>query len=72
MLVAMAGVVGAGAGRARWTPVAGQSLAEPAEIHSANGVLTARLFADERTIDVAGDQVAARVYNGSFTGPTCS
>ena len=30
MLVVMAGVVTAGAGRARWTPVAGQPLAEPA------------------------------------------
>jgi suppressor of ftsI len=70
VLVVMAGMVTAGAGRMRWTPVAGQPFSEPAEIHSSGGVLTARLVADEEVIDVAGDRATARVYNGSFTGPT--
>ena len=70
MLVLMASVVAAGAGRAAWTPQSGKPFSEPAEIHSHNGVLTATLRAQAKTIQVAGDSVAARVYNGSFTGPT--
>jgi suppressor of ftsI len=70
MLVVMAGVVGASAGRTRWTPESGRPFSEPAEIHSHGGVLTAKLTASVKAIQVAGDTVTARVYNGSFTGPT--
>jgi FtsP/CotA-like multicopper oxidase with cupredoxin domain len=70
VLVVMAGVVGAGAARSRWTPEPGHPFSEPAEVHSRNGVLTVTLTADVETLDVAGDTVTARVYNHSFTGPT--
>jgi FtsP/CotA-like multicopper oxidase with cupredoxin domain len=68
MLVVMAGVVSASVGR--WTPVSGKPFSEPQEIHSQGGVLTATLTAESKRIQVAGDAVLARIYNGSFTGPT--
>jgi FtsP/CotA-like multicopper oxidase with cupredoxin domain len=52
-------------------PVAGQdAFPEPSEIASQNGVLHAHLTAAEQQIELAGTPVAARVYNGSFVGPT--
>ncbi len=58
-------------GRAsRWSPVAGSPFDEPPVLHSRDGELHATLTASERTIEVAGSPVKARVYNGLFTGPT--
>ncbi len=70
VMVLLTAVVAAGVVRSRWTPQSGRPFSEPPSIHSHGGVLRATLWASDRTIDVAGDSVTARVYNGSFTGPT--
>jgi FtsP/CotA-like multicopper oxidase with cupredoxin domain len=70
VLVLLAAIIGAGAAGLRWTPHGDQPFSEPAGIHSHGGVLTAQLVAETKQIEVAGDSVTARVYNGSFTGPT--
>ena len=52
-------------------PAAGQeTFPEPSEIVSKNGVLQAKLTAEEQQIELAGTPVSARVYNGAFVGPT--
>jgi suppressor of ftsI len=52
-------------------PAAGQeTFPEPAEMVSENGVLQAKLTAEEQQIEIAGTPVSARVYNGAFVGPT--
>src|SRR6266567_6035546 len=43
---------------------------QPKEVHSHDGVLAVTLVAEERTVQVSGDSVLARVYNGAMTGPT--
>lgn len=48
----------------------GANLAEPMEIRAVDGVLRATLTAEEREIDLAGQQIMARVFNGAFVGPT--
>jgi suppressor of ftsI len=65
--LAQAGVRPAASG---WNPVAGLPLQEPPRIASSGGVLKATLTAREQQITVSGDQLTARVYNGSITGPT--
>ncbi|HEX9376026.1 MAG TPA: multicopper oxidase domain-containing protein [Actinomycetota bacterium] len=74
MLVLIAAVangsVTAGGRAGRWTPVAGSPFDQPPVFHSSDGELHATLTAAERTIEVAGSPVKARVYNGLFTGPT--
>ena len=49
---------------------AGADLAEPQEIRAVDGVLRATLTAEEREVDVAGQRILARVFNGGFVGPT--
>lgn len=70
MLALLTVVVGAGVAGTAWTPHSGSPFSEPREIHSRNGVLTATLTAESKQIQVAGDTVTARVYDGAFTGPT--
>ena len=70
LLVLLTAIVATGLSRVRWTPQSGQPFAEPASIHSHGGVLTATLTAESIPIQVAGDTVTARVYDGAFTGPT--
>ena len=43
---------------------------EPTELRAADGVLQATLTAEEQEIDIAGQPILARVFNGSFVGPT--
>src|SRR4051794_32107726 len=70
IVVLLAAVVAAGGRIREWTPHPGQPFSEPNEIHSRNGVLSTTLTAESKQIQVAGDSVTARVYDGSFTGPT--
>jgi suppressor of ftsI len=70
VMVLLAAMVAAGASRMRWTPQSGQAFSEPREVHSHDGVLDVTLKAQTKAIQVAGDTVTARVYDGSFTGPT--
>ena len=73
LLLLLAGLVasgGASARSGRWQPKAGSPFLQPPEIHSVSGVLHVTLTAAERTVDVAGSRMRARVYNGMFTGPT--
>jgi FtsP/CotA-like multicopper oxidase with cupredoxin domain len=53
---------GAAAGQAEY--------AEPPEIRAVDGVLRATLVAEEREIEIAGQRVQARVFDGAFVGPT--
>jgi FtsP/CotA-like multicopper oxidase with cupredoxin domain len=43
---------------------------EPTELRAVDGVLRATLTAEELQIDVAGERVRARVFNGAFVGST--
>jgi suppressor of ftsI len=43
---------------------------EPTEMRAADGVLRATLIAEERAVDIAGQSIQARVFNGAFVGPT--
>ena len=43
---------------------------EPTELRAADGVLRATLIAEEQEIEIAGQPILARVFNGSFVGPT--
>jgi FtsP/CotA-like multicopper oxidase with cupredoxin domain len=52
------------------SPAASTPLREPAVIASHDGVLRATLVAERRAVQVAGRNVWANVYNGSFVGPT--
>ena len=44
--------------------------AEPTEMRAVDGVLRATLTAEEQAIDIAGQRITARVFNGMFVGPT--
>lgn len=44
--------------------------AQPTEVRSESGVLRATLTAEERAIELGGQQIMARVYNGAFVGST--
>jgi len=44
--------------------------AEPIELRATEGILRATLTAAEQEIDLDGQRVMARVYNGAFVGPT--
>jgi suppressor of ftsI len=43
---------------------------EPTELRAVDGVLRATLTAEEQEVDIAGQPIQARVFNGSFVGPT--
>jgi suppressor of ftsI len=43
---------------------------EPTELRAVDGVLRATLTADEQEVEIAGQPILARVFNGSFVGPT--
>jgi suppressor of ftsI len=43
---------------------------QPTELRAVEGVLQATLTADEQEIDLAGQRITARVFNGAFVGPT--
>jgi suppressor of ftsI len=44
--------------------------AEPIEIRAVDGVLRATVTAEAREIELAGQRITARVFNGAFVGPT--
>ncbi len=48
----------------------GRPLVEPAVYASHHGVLNVTLVASQKRVTIAGRQVLAKVYNGSFTAPT--
>ncbi|MDQ3875713.1 MAG: multicopper oxidase family protein, partial [Actinomycetota bacterium] len=48
----------------------GESLANPPQLVSENGVLRATLTAEEDKVTVSGREVTARTYNGQFMPPT--
>ena len=52
--------------------VAGAPLREPAVYRSHDGVLNVTLVASSRVVRIAGRQVVAKVYNGSWVAPTLS
>jgi suppressor of ftsI len=52
------------------TTVAQTEFPEPAELRSVDGVLRATLTAEEREVEIAGQPIRGRVFNGSFVGPT--
>ena len=63
-LVAAVDLLGPGA-------IAAQAeFAEPTELRAADGVLRATLTAEEQEIELAGQSILARVFNGAFVGPT--
>src|SRR5215204_4452527 len=43
---------------------------EPSEIRAVDGVLRATLTAEEREVEIAGQPIRGRVFNGAFVGPT--
>ena len=43
---------------------------EPTELRAVDGVLRATLTAEEREVEIAGQPIRGRVFNGSFVGPT--
>jgi FtsP/CotA-like multicopper oxidase with cupredoxin domain len=43
---------------------------EPTELRAVDGVLRATLTAEEQEIEIAGQSILARVFNGTFVGPT--
>jgi suppressor of ftsI len=43
---------------------------EPMEMRVVDGVLRATLTAEEREVEIAGQPIRGRVFNGSFVGPT--
>jgi suppressor of ftsI len=51
-------------------PAGGAPLREPTVYASYHGVLNITLVASEKTVEVAGQQVLAKVYNGSYAAPT--
>lgn len=53
----------------RWSPVKG-SFEEPTQLYSEDGTLEVTLTADEQIVEAAGSPIRARVYNGSYLGPT--
>ena len=58
------------ANNARLAAVSGHPLAQPAVYASRHGVLNITLVASEKRVQVAGQMVLAKVYNGSFVAPT--
>jgi FtsP/CotA-like multicopper oxidase with cupredoxin domain len=48
----------------------GAALSQPAMYTSHHGVLNVRLVVSERRVPIAGQEVRAKVYNGSFVAPT--
>jgi suppressor of ftsI len=58
------------AASASFHPKSHLPFSQPKEVHSHDGVLAVTLVAEERTVQVSGDSVLARVYNGAMTGPT--
>src|SRR4051794_22468681 len=76
LLVAMVALAGCGGHDEHRGPVpqpaaqAGPPSHEPPELRSQGGVLRATLTVDERRVAVAGMRVRAKVYRGSFPGPT--
>jgi suppressor of ftsI len=52
------------------TTAAQTDFPEPTELRAADGVLRATLTAEEQEIEIAGQPILARVFNGSFVGPT--
>jgi FtsP/CotA-like multicopper oxidase with cupredoxin domain len=51
-------------------PAGGAPLRQPAVYHSSHGKLNVSLVVSERRVPIAGQQVLAKVYNGSFVAPT--
>ena len=47
-----------------------ETFRNPPEVASSNGVLEVTLAAEEKEIDIAGQKVKARVYNGLYIPPT--
>jgi suppressor of ftsI len=43
---------------------------EPMELRAVDGVLRTTLTAEEREVEIAGQPIRGRVFNGSFVGPT--
>jgi suppressor of ftsI len=52
------------------TPAGGLPLAQPAVYTSHHGALNVTLVASEKRVEIAGQMVLAKVYNGSFAAPT--
>ncbi len=52
------------------TTAAQTDFPEPMELRAVDGVLRATLTAEEREVEIAGQPIRARVFNGSFVGPT--
>src|SRR5829696_5729708 len=52
------------------TTVAQTDFPEPTEIRAVDGVLRATLTAEEQEVEIAGQSILARVFNGAFVGPT--
>jgi suppressor of ftsI len=50
--------------------VAQTDFPEPTELRAVDGVLRATLTAEEREVEIAGQRIRGRVFNGSFVGPT--
>ncbi len=59
-----------GAATAAFHPKMHLPFTQPQEFKSHGAVLNVTLVAEERTVQVSGDTVLARVYNGAMTGPT--
>jgi FtsP/CotA-like multicopper oxidase with cupredoxin domain len=59
-----------GAVPADWHPVAGQPLTQPAQRFAENGVLSVKLIARRRVIEVAGAPIRAQPFGRSIIGPT--
>jgi FtsP/CotA-like multicopper oxidase with cupredoxin domain len=51
-------------------PVVGSGLTEPQTFTSQDGQLQVTLTAEEREVEIDGETVRARVYNGGFAAPT--
>jgi suppressor of ftsI len=52
------------------TTVAQTGFPELPELRAVDGVLRATLTAEEREVEIAGQPIRGRVFNGSFVGPT--
>jgi suppressor of ftsI len=50
--------------------VAQTDFPEPTELRAVDGVLRTTLTAEEREVEIAGQRIRGRVFNGSFVGPT--
>jgi FtsP/CotA-like multicopper oxidase with cupredoxin domain len=55
---------------AKWTPEAGEDLAEPEQLYAEDGVLEVELVAKREVIEVAGSPITAQPFNGRLIGPT--